>query len=165
MTPYKPEIPEQDDCQRHTWSNEYGTWYSPDAVRDILARAHEHYAKELESTLWSEASDAIVALRTDLDVAAQTLRGYEAHHRAKGTPESTEKAEVNARLAERFEATLGATTSDPWAHLDDVDKETITKLREAVAADDKGDPASDYIDDDELLDAGRLLLKILDGTT
>lgn len=110
-------------------------------------------------------TDTITALRTDLTLAAQTLRGYEAHHRAKGTAESTEKAEVNARLAERFEATLGENAPDPWGHVDDVDKETIAKLREAVAADDNGDPARDYIDDDELLDAGRLLLKILDGTT
>lgn len=45
-------------------------------------------------------------LRDDLEVAAQTLRRYEALHRAKGTPESTEKAESNASLAERFEKTV-----------------------------------------------------------
>lgn len=45
-------------------------------------------------------------LRDDLEVAAQTLRRYEALHRVKGTPESTEKAEANAALAERFEKTV-----------------------------------------------------------
>lgn len=45
-------------------------------------------------------------LRDDLEVAAQTLRRYEALHRAKGTPESEEKAEANRLLAERFELTL-----------------------------------------------------------
>lgn len=46
------------------------------------------------------------ALVADLTEAAATLRRYEALHRAKGTAESSEKAEVNAALASRFEATL-----------------------------------------------------------
>lgn len=45
-------------------------------------------------------------LRDDLEVAAQTLRRYEALHLAKGTPESAEKAEANAALAKRFEKTV-----------------------------------------------------------
>lgn len=45
-------------------------------------------------------------LLDDLRTAAATLRRYEGLHRAKGTAESTEKAEVNAALAARFEATL-----------------------------------------------------------
>lgn len=45
-------------------------------------------------------------MRDDLELAAQTLRRYEALHRAKGTPESAEKAEVNAALAKRFESTV-----------------------------------------------------------
>lgn len=52
----------------------------------------------------------------DLRLAAETLRAYEAHHRAKARKpgiESAEmadahnKAERNRELAERFEATLG----------------------------------------------------------
>lgn len=47
-----------------------------------------------------------VALTADLTVAAATLRRYETLHRAKGTADSTAKAEVNAELAARFEATI-----------------------------------------------------------
>lgn len=41
-----------------------------------------------------------------LAIAAQQFRKYEGHHRAKGTAESDEKAEVNARLAGNIEAFL-----------------------------------------------------------
>jgi LPS O-antigen subunit length determinant protein (WzzB/FepE family) len=51
-----------------------------------------------------EANDALLA---DLIEAAATLRRYETLHRAKGTDDSTGKAEVNAALATRFEATVG----------------------------------------------------------
>jgi hypothetical protein len=45
-------------------------------------------------------------LRGDLAEAAEILRRYETLHRAKGTDDSTAKAEANAALASRFEATL-----------------------------------------------------------
>lgn len=45
----------------------------------------------------------------DLKLAAETLRRYEAAHRAKNTEESTAKAEVNASLASRFEETIRKT--------------------------------------------------------
>lgn len=54
-----------------------------------------------------EANEALVA---DLREAAATLRRYEALHRAKGTDDSTAKAEVNAQLAARFEATIAKAT-------------------------------------------------------
>lgn len=62
-----------------------------------------------------EAADAkLIAtapdLLADLVVAAETLRRYEALHRAKGTAESLEKAEVNAGLASRFEQTIAKAT-------------------------------------------------------
>lgn len=44
----------------------------------------------------------------DLTDAAAQLRKYETLHRAKGTPDSLEKADVNAALAARFEATIAA---------------------------------------------------------
>lgn len=47
-------------------------------------------------------------LLADLQEAATTLRRYETLHRAKGTDESTAKAEVNAELAARFESTIKA---------------------------------------------------------
>lgn len=50
-------------------------------------------------------------LLADLILAATTLRRYEALHRAKGTTESTDKAEVNAALAARFEATIAKATA------------------------------------------------------
>lgn len=46
------------------------------------------------------------ALLADLQEAASTLRRYETLHRAKGTDESSAKADVNAGLAARFEATI-----------------------------------------------------------
>lgn len=46
------------------------------------------------------------ALFDDLVIAAETLRRYETLHRAKNTEDSLKKAEVNAELASRFEATL-----------------------------------------------------------
>jgi len=52
------------------------------------------------------AMEANAALLADLTEAAATLRLYEELHRAKGTDESTAKAEVNAALAARFEATI-----------------------------------------------------------
>lgn len=51
-------------------------------------------------------------LAADLREAAATLRRYEALHRAKGTPESDAKADVNAALAARFEATLAKATGE-----------------------------------------------------
>lgn len=45
-------------------------------------------------------------LLADLEAAAEILRRYEGYHRAKNTEESTAQAEVNAELAERFEATI-----------------------------------------------------------
>lgn len=62
-----------------------------------------------------EAADAkLIAaspdLLADLVTAAETLRRYEALHRAKGTTESLEKAKVNAGLAARFEQTIAKAT-------------------------------------------------------
>ncbi len=48
----------------------------------------------------------LAELVADLTLAAQTLRRYEKLHREKGTEDSLAKAEVNAKLATRFEATL-----------------------------------------------------------
>ena len=45
-------------------------------------------------------------LLVHLILAAETLRRYETLHRAKNTEESTVKADVNADLAARFEATI-----------------------------------------------------------
>ena len=50
-------------------------------------------------------------LLADLSEAASTLRRYEQLHRAKGTVDSMEKAEVNAALALRFEATIANSTT------------------------------------------------------
>lgn len=64
--------------------------------------------------VYEEADAKLIAqapgLLADLIAAAGTLRHYESLHRAKGTAESTEKAEVNARLAARFEQTIAKAT-------------------------------------------------------
>lgn len=62
---------------------------------------------EANAKLFSIAPD----LLADLKLAAQTLRRYEQSHRAKGTEEGTAKAEVNAELATRFEATIAKATA------------------------------------------------------
>lgn len=54
---------------------------------------------------------ASVDLLNDLIDAAAQLRKYEALHRAKGTPDSLAKAEVNADLALRFEQTIAKATA------------------------------------------------------
>lgn len=64
-------------------------------------------AQALNSIGWHrEDGDLIESLTADLELAAGTLRRYETLHRAKNTEESTAKAEVNAKLAEQFEATI-----------------------------------------------------------
>lgn len=47
--------------------------------------------------------------------------------------------------------------------MDDVDRELIAKVREAIAYDGSGGPVKDVIDDDEMIDAMRLLLEIIDA--
>jgi len=51
----------------------------------------------------------LVTARAALQEAATLLRKYETYHRAKGTEESTAKAEVNAEVAGRFEQIIGRT--------------------------------------------------------
>ena len=63
--------------------------------------------EEADARLIAAAPDLVA----DLIVAASTLRRYEQSHRAKGTEESTAKAEVNADLATRFEATIRKATA------------------------------------------------------
>jgi len=64
--------------------------------------------------VYEEADAKLIAqapnLLADLITAGETLRRYEAMHRAKGTAESLEKAEVNACLATRFEQTIAKAT-------------------------------------------------------
>lgn len=95
----------------------------PVAVRAALAAKDARIA-EIEAQLcecqvgWETGTRAIARnaeleadakrLRTDLRVAAQTLRRYESLHLSKGTQDSLEKARVNAELASRFEHTLAA---------------------------------------------------------
>lgn len=59
-----------------------------------------------ERTTLREQRDQLLV---DLIEAAATLRRYEVLHRAKGNADSEAKAEVNAALAARFEATIAAT--------------------------------------------------------
>ena len=72
----------------------------------FIAHVDECMAKEANARLIAAAPD----LLADLREAAATLRRYEALHRAKGTDDSTAKAEVNAALAARFEATIAKAT-------------------------------------------------------
>lgn len=76
-------------------ADDIGCVYGPQsAERENIARLWVHSGK----------------LLADLCVAAETLRRYETLHRAKNTDDSLAKAEANAALASRFEATLAAAT-------------------------------------------------------
>lgn len=75
-----------------------------EAFKDADPGADNHVFEVISSAAMRVRG--IAALLADLTVAAETLRRYETLHRAKGTDESTAKAEVNAQLATRFEETL-----------------------------------------------------------
>lgn len=67
-------------------------------------RGAKRYAEMFEAN--AHLITAAPEMLDDLREAAATLRRYEVLHRAKGTAESDAKAEVNAALATRFEATI-----------------------------------------------------------
>lgn len=62
--------------------------------------------EEADAKLIAQAPGLLAGLIT----ANATFRHNEALHRAKGTAESTEKAEVNASLASQFEQTIAKAT-------------------------------------------------------
>jgi hypothetical protein len=82
-------------------------WGIANAV--VFHRAHEQGSSLANAKLIATAPDLVA----DLIIAAATLRRYEQAHRAKGTEESAAKAEVNADLAARFEATIQRATASP----------------------------------------------------
>ena len=53
-------------------------------------------------------------------------------------------------------------TPDNYYELDDADRALLAKVHEAIACEDNGGPAKDAIDQDEMIDAMRLLLDIVD---
>ena len=82
-------------------------WCIPDTGVPPWMSTKEPLVKRSDAQAALAAKDAEIAqLTADLTEVASTLRRYEKLHRAKGTAESTEKAEVNAALAARFEATI-----------------------------------------------------------
>lgn len=74
-----------------------------DIISGLLGMGLDHIVVASSRHPAESACDALLA---DLTEAAATLRRYETLHRAKGTADSTAKAEVNAKLATRFEATI-----------------------------------------------------------
>jgi hypothetical protein len=83
------------------------------AIRESVSKGQSWHAYQAYKTQ-KAAQKAVESQRdnllADLREAAYTLRRYEALHRAKGTDDSTAKAEVNAALASRFEATIANAT-------------------------------------------------------
>jgi hypothetical protein len=83
------------------------------AIRESVSKGQSWHAYQAYKTQ-KAAQKAVESQRddllADLREAAATLRRYEALHRAKGTDDSTAKAEVNAALASRFEATIANAT-------------------------------------------------------
>lgn len=49
--------------------------------------------------------------------------------------------------------------------LDDVDRELMVAVRKAVAGYNNGDPVKDFIDDDQMVEAMVLLVRIMDTGT
>lgn len=47
--------------------------------------------------------------------------------------------------------------------LDDMDLKLVEKVRTAIEYESNGEPAKDAIDEDEMIDAMRLLLEIIDA--
>lgn len=47
--------------------------------------------------------------------------------------------------------------------MDDLDRELMEKVRKAIRYEDNGDPAKDAIDYDEMVEAMRLLIDIVDA--
>lgn len=47
--------------------------------------------------------------------------------------------------------------------MDDLDRALIVKFREAVEATGEGDPLKDYVDDEDFIDAMKLLIQIVDS--
>lgn len=77
---------------------------------------HEYgHMPEYGAKLAAEYAKKIAAapdMLADLREAAATLRRYEDLHRAKNTEYSAKKADVNAALAARFEATIAKATGE-----------------------------------------------------
>jgi multidrug efflux pump subunit AcrA (membrane-fusion protein) len=81
-------------------------------------------------------------LRQLLKESAETFRRYETLHRAKNTPESTQKAEVNHDIARRIEAVLAVpavplpyyseTLLEAYKDLAAMQKAEIDQLREQL---------------------------------
>lgn len=94
--PFPPRRPDDETVRHACLYADYPSAFNP-ADEELEANAR----------LIAAAPD----LLTDLREAAATLRRYEELHRAKGTAESTAKAEVNAELASRFEATIAKATA------------------------------------------------------
>lgn len=84
------------------------------AIRESVSKGqswHAYQAYKVQQEKLKAAQAQRDQTIVDLREAATTLRRYESLHRAKGTAESTAKADVNAALAARFEATIAKATA------------------------------------------------------
>lgn len=88
--------------------DEEGTTEDLASLQDRSVLFDEIVGTETSHIFGELAPDIGGRLVADLTDAAAQLRKYETLHRAKGTPDSLEKADVNAALAARFEATIAA---------------------------------------------------------
>lgn len=46
--------------------------------------------------------------------------------------------------------------------MDDIDRALVEKVREAIIYDDNGDPVRDVVEESDMIEAMRLLLRIID---
>lgn len=93
--------------------------YSADQMRAYYQLGVQRGA-ELTAATYSPMLKAAAApagdLLANLIEATAMFRYYEAQHRAKNTEDSLKKAEVNAELAGRFEATIARAAAAPAGH-------------------------------------------------
>lgn len=100
----------------HSWCETSIT--APDTPNAICGLDINHATEESQESDEAQmaANARLIAaapdLLEDLREATATLRRYEALHRAKNTEDSTKKAEANAALAVRFEATIAKATGE-----------------------------------------------------
>ena len=77
--------------------------------------------------------------------------------------DAADKRAYADRLCAQFNGLAAAPVAEDPYELDDTERALLETCRKAVAYDDNGDPAKDAIDEDEMIDAMRLLLRIVDA--
>lgn len=96
------------------WHEDRAAFLTSKAADDDWAETEAQLHRDMAASLRAPSREPEGgAVRELLREAGKQFRTYEAHHRAKKTNEAYEKAEINARLAERIEAALATREEAP----------------------------------------------------